>query len=402
MRTACSSSSRVCSACPRSSSACFSHEPSATARRSRVVQAFRAAFVAGLKACATSGTAGLKACAPSGTARLKACATSGTARLKACTTSETPRLKARTLAQACVTLALLAVCASPSEAVSLFDPLLRFRALPTEHFVIYFHQGEDRLAQRLAVIAEETWRALQRPLGVTPPRRTRVVLADQTEIFNGYATPLPYDTIVIYTVSPSGAGLDFGDWLHLAFTHEFTHIMHLDRSEGWARVVRSIFGRSAIAFPNMFLPSWQIEGLATYEESVITGEGRLHAGDFRAIVDEAARKHRLEPLDRVNGGMTDWPGGSAVYAYGVGFHQYLADRFGAQTLAALAQATAGRLPYVASPAFRHVFGESLGDLWRDYQASLTAAAASAPAVDEDATQLTNQGFFVTGPRFDRY
>src|SRR5256885_11623442 len=56
-----------------------------------------------------------------------------------------------------------------------------------EHFVIYFHQGEDRLAQRLARIAEETWLTLQGPLGVTPPRRTRVVLADQTELYNGYA-----------------------------------------------------------------------------------------------------------------------------------------------------------------------------------------------------------------------
>src|SRR3954469_518432 len=355
MRTACSSSSRVCSACPRSSSACFSHEPSATARRSRVVQAFRAAFVAGLKACATSGTAGLKACAPSGTARLKACATSGTARLKACTTSETPRLKARTLAQACVAVALVAVFASRSEAASLFDPLLRFRALPTEHFVIYFHQGEDRLAQRLAVIAEETWRALQRPLGVTPPRRTRVVLADQTEIFNGYATPLPYDTIVIYTVAPSGSGLDFTDWLRLAFTHEFTHIVHLDRSEGWARVVRSMFGRTAHAFPNLFLPPWQVEGLATYEETVITGEGRLRPADFRALVDEAARQGRLEPLDRVNGGVTDWPDGAGVYAYGVGFHQYLADRFGPERLAALAEATPPRLPYLAAPAFTRVY-----------------------------------------------
>ena len=135
------------------------------------------------------------------------------------------------------------------DAAPLFDPALRFRALPTEHFVIYFHQGEDRLARRLAAIAEETWRALEQPFGITPPRRTRVVLADQTELFNGYATPLPYDTIVIYAVAPSGSGLDFDDWLRLVFTHEFTHIVHLDRSEGWARVVR---GRSSAARRSRF------------------------------------------------------------------------------------------------------------------------------------------------------
>jgi hypothetical protein len=304
--------------------------------------------------------------------------------------------------RACTVVAVVIGLSSPLRAASLFDPLFRFRTLPTEHFVIYFHQDEDRLAQRLARIAEETWHALERPLGVTPPRRTRVVLADQTEVFNGYATPLPYDTIVIYTVSPSGTGLEFGEWLRLAFTHEFTHIVHLDRSESWARAVRAIFGRTAYAFPNLFLPLWQVEGLATYEESVITGEGRLHAGDFRAIVGEAARQGRLEPLDRVNGGLTDWPGGAGVYAYGVGFHQYLADRFGAGTLATLAEATARRAPYLAAPAFKRVYGESLGALWRDYQASLTAVDAAPPPPAPSLTRLTRQGFSISGPRFDRF
>jgi hypothetical protein len=312
-----------------------------------------------------------------------------------------PTAMARALTVAAVLL-WAGVGGGTASGASLFDPALRFRAMPTEHFVIYFHQGEDRLAQRLARIAEDTWRALERPLGLIPPRLTRIVLADQTELFNGYATPVPYNTVVLYAVTPSGAGSDFDDWLRLMFTHEFTHIVHLDRSEGWARTLRAIFGRTPYAFPNLFLPPWQVEGLATYEESAITGEGRLHAGDFRAIVDEAARQHRLEPLDRINGGLTDWPGGSVVYAYGVGFHQYLADRFGTQTLATLADATARRVPYVAAPAFKRVFGSSLGDLWRDYQASLTTNAAVPPAADPPVTRLTRQGFSVTGPRFDRY
>ncbi len=185
-------------------------------------------------------------------------------------------------------IAVLLTLASRLSAASLFDPALRFRTLSTEHFVIYFHQGEDALAQRLAVIAEEAWLVLQQTFGVAP-RRTQVVLADQTDLANGYATPVPYNTIVIYTVTPSGTEFDFDDWLRLVFTHEFTHVVHLDRSEGWARVARSIFGRTPLAFPNLFLPAWQIEGLATYEESAITGFGRLHAGDFRAIVGEAAR-----------------------------------------------------------------------------------------------------------------
>jgi hypothetical protein len=287
-----------------------------------------------------------------------------------------------------------------ARAATLFDPALRFRLLKTDHFRIYFHQHEDRLAYRLALIAEETWVKLQRPLGTRPPTLTHVVLADQTELPNAYATPFPYDTIVIYPTWPSGSEFNVDDWLRLVFTHEFTHIVHLDRSESWARAVRAVFGRTPIAFPNIFLPTWQVEGLATYTESAITGEGRLHAGDFRVIVDEAARQRSLQPLDRVNGGLTDWPGGQAPYAYGAAFHQYLADRFGVRTLGELAEATARRVPYTSSPVFSRIYGQSLGSLWRDFEDALVATAAPAGS-KFPVTRLTHNGFVAAAPRFDR-
>jgi hypothetical protein len=303
----------------------------------------------------------------------------------------------------CALLVSASLGAASARASTLFDPAFRFRTIRTPHFIIYFHQGEDRLASRVAVIVEEAWRALERPLGVKPPPLTHVVLADQTEQAGGMATPVPYNTIVLSAAWPAGSDLigNVDDWLRLAFTHEFTHITHLDRSESWARTVRNVFGRLPLAFPNLYLPIWQIEGLATFEESAITGEGRVHDGNFRAIEDEAARQHALEPLDRVNGGLVDWPGGWAAYAYGVGFHQYLVDQFGPGKLAALAEATARRVPYTGSRVFPRVYGKSLGELWSDYQATASNRVVSAPA-DAGLTRLTHHRFTVAGPRFDRF
>jgi hypothetical protein len=296
---------------------------------------------------------------------------------------------------------------------SIFDPAYRFRTRSTDHFIVYFHQGEESLAARLADIAEETWRNFTVRLGTARPGLTHVVLADQTELPNGLATPLPYNTILISPVWPGGVdpiGLT-DDWLRLVFTHEFTHILHLDRSEGWARAARGIFGRIPVAFPNLFLPMWQTEGIATYEESAMTGGGRLHAGEFRAIVDEAVRARRLEPLDRVNGGLTDWPGGSGAYAYGLEFHKYLVDRYGTASLAQLSDATAGRVPFTAAPMFKRVYGRSLGALWREYEDSLADQGDTEPSIQPTAsphserldvgaaTRLTHHGFIVTGPRF---
>ncbi|PYR37495.1 MAG: hypothetical protein DMF89_06485 [Acidobacteria bacterium] len=296
-----------------------------------------------------------------------------------------------------------------ANAASFIDPALRFRTLRTAHFAIHFHQGEEGLAARLGAIAESVWLRMRDTFHRMPPRVTEVILADQSEVAAGWATPIPYNTIYITPSAPAGSEYigRTDDWLRLVFTHEFTHIMHLDWSAGWARVFHGLFGRTVLAFPNLFLPTWQVEGLATWAESTLAGEGRLHAGDFRAIVREAALTHRVEPLDRINGGLADWPAGLAPYAYGAGLHEYLADQFGEEALAQLAKETARSLPYLGSRAFRTVFGESLGSLWRRYVSSLEGSVAIpadtpgftvyvAPSPPE---RLTHHGHVVLGPRF---
>ncbi len=295
---------------------------------------------------------------------------------------------------------LVLAAASLAAAGSIVDPALRFRTIDTEHFTIYFHQGADRLAARLGDIAEETWRDVQRPPGAIwdlVPRRTHVVLVDQSEAANGWATPVPYNTILISTAWPSGFELigNTDDWLRIVFVHEFTHILHLDRSKGWARLVRGVFGRAPLAFPNLFLPVWQIEGIATYEESARTGAGRLSAGNFRALSRDVADTGLT--LDRANGGLTSWPGALAPYSEGAGFHAYLATRFGEARLTELAQATSGRVPFTASRVFPRIFGASLGELWKAYRAAETAPLVDRPV--DHAARITRHGYSVTGPRF---
>ncbi len=282
------------------------------------------------------------------------------------------------------------------------DSAYRFRTLRTPHFAIHFHPEAAAMATTLAGIAEDTWRRFNERPGGRAPALTHVVLADQSESANGFATPLPRNTIVMYAAAPASAGLlNPDDWLRTLFVHEFTHVVHLDRTRGWARAARTLFGRAPWTFPNMLLPLWQIEGWATFEESV-AGDGRRpgrgHAGDFLAITREAARHGRMEPIDRVGGGLTDWPGGLGPYAYGLSFHEWLADRYGAATFETLANRTAGSLPWLGSGAFHDVYGQSLGALWRDFVADRQAGAAGKDATPA-ARRLTSGGFQVAGPRY---
>ena len=258
--------------------------------------------------------------------------------------------------------------------------------------------GEGALARRLAAIAERVRSRFEPVLGA-PRRRVQVILVDQTDIANGWATPFPYDAIEITAAPPAEEELigNTTDWLELVFTHEYTHILHLDRSRGVMGGVRRVLGRAPLVFPNSFLPVWQIEGFATYQESRMTGEGRIRAGDFRAIVDTAARQRRFVPIDRASGGLDDWPAGNAAYAFGAYFHQYLSDRFGPDRLTALADATAGRLPLFGAGAFRRVFGESVGTLWREFRTEREHAATSPGASDAAARRLTHHGYIVAAP-----
>ena len=295
---------------------------------------------------------------------------------------------------------LLLVVAVDCAAATRYDWRLRFKTISTAHFDIHAHQGEEALARRLAVIVEDVRVTLQPILGV-PNGRVQVILVDQTDLANGWATFFPYDAIEITAVPPLAETLigNTDDWLRLVFAHEYTHVLHLDRTGGWIRAVRRIFGRAPLVFPNAFLPIWQIEGIATFEESQITHEGRVPAGDFRAIVDVAARAGRFEPHDRASGGLVDWPNGAAPYAYGAYFHQYLADRYGPERLTELADRTAARVPLFGAPAFKRVYGRSVSELWKDFREARQNEAAPPGSTDVLATRVTRHGFIVSAPRY---
>lgn len=295
-------------------------------------------------------------------------------------------------------VALFALLLPPvAQASNRYDPRLRFRTLSTPRFDIHFHQGEDHLARRLASLAEAISKELEPRFG-RPRARVHVILVDQTDIANGWATPVPYNLIEVVAASPRGDSSigNTDDWLRTVFTHEYSHVLHLERSRGFVGAVGRAFGRNAFFYPNLALPIWQIEGLSTYHESAMVRDGRVFAGDFRLWMTRAAGAQRFEALDRASSTLVEWPDGQTPYLYGAYFHQYLADKYGEQSLQRLADATAGRLPYLGSPAFKKVFGKSLGALWTDFENATTARVAASAATGR---QLTHHGFVVNDPWF---
>lgn len=278
-----------------------------------------------------------------------------------------------------------------------YDPRLRFRTLATQNFDIHFHQGEEALARKLAVLVEAVATELEPKLG-RPRGRVHVILVNQDDLSNGWATPVPFNVIEIVAAAPRGSSLigNITDWMRLVFVHEYTHIVHLDRSRGLFGGLRRVFGRHPALMPNIFVPPWQTEGLATFHESAATGEGRVPNGDFRLLLTRAAASERFASLDRASSVRVDWPSGNTPYLYGAYFHEYLARKYGDASLTKLADATAGRVPYFGAGAFKDVFNAPLGQLWQDFERD---AAREANVTRSSATRLTHHGFVVSAPAY---
>jgi len=256
---------------------------------------------------------------------------------------------------------------SPGHAAS-FDPDLKWRTLKTEHFNITFHQGEAALAEEVAGIAEAVFAKMTQELGTIPKRPTELVLIDPTDSANGYATPIPVNTIVIFVTAPKENSVlsQYADWSDAILTHEFTHTLHLDTIEGLPKLLRAAIGR--VVNIHRVSPGWTIEGLATLQETRHTtgGRGRSNVADM--IKRMAVLEDEFPPLGNMDGFQADPPAGNLRYLFGQDFQQFIADSVGEKVWTKWLHAYGGGIPYWLPT--KRVFGKRLVPLYKDWKQHL--------------------------------
>src|SRR5262249_18945919 len=113
------------------------------------------------------------------------------------------------------------------------DPAQVWRTIETEHFHIHFYTlpnggGEEKVAQRVAPVAEDARKKLLPYLGPGLKRKTHMVVTDTTDDYNGFAGVYPYPSITILATSPDDRAElnDYDEWLQGLVMHEYTHILH--------------------------------------------------------------------------------------------------------------------------------------------------------------------------------
>jgi hypothetical protein len=306
-----------------------------------------------------------------------------------------------TTLRALIAAVALILLAGPGPArAQLADPWKDWLSADSAHFRVHYRAEHRAQAERAILAAERAYPKVTTLLQWQPRGRTEIVLFNEFDLPNGFATPLPYNMIGVF-LAPNDEGqlLDNSAWLDLLLTHEFTHVVHLDKVNGTPQALQTIFGRVLWLFPNLFQPTWALEGLATYIESdPATGRGRLRSPLFDAQLRAQAASGFLS-LDEINADGRSLPI-TKNYLYGAYFYDFLARRYGADATRKYVERYSGNWPFVprlhSGPL--DATGKPMDALWDEFLADL------AHQVDHRAGDLRRQpqaaGQPVTGSLFD--
>ena len=249
------------------------------------------------------------------------------------------------------------------------DPAYQWRSIKTKHFWVHYHHNLERIAQKTAKLAETIHTKLALKIKWEPALRTDIVLIDNTDASNGYATPIPYNKMVLFPVRPEMDRIleHFDDWLDLLLTHEYTHILTLDMTNGLAQVLKYIFGR--LYFINLLQPAWIIEGFAVHQES-LGGYGRNNSTYIEMIMRNEVADNSFDSVnDASHWFYREWPVGNQ-YLYGGKFIQYLDKKYGDNSFTSVFQKQSKNFwPYQASDNMEAIYGynKDLDLLWSEWQ-----------------------------------
>ncbi len=280
-----------------------------------------------------------------------------------------------------------------------------WHTIESGHFSITFPAQDSRLAHKLIDMAEYYYPRMTKRMEWTPARKTYILISNATDSANGETTPYYYDNIVLFAVPPDAYSsiINYDDWIRMIFTHEYTHILHLDQTRGFFGFLNDIFGR--ILFVNQIEPDWIIEGYAVYNESTLTSAGRDNGSYYNAILRMQALNNDLPPIDEGDGMPSKWPFGEYPYVNGGKFLQYIAGKYSDKALAGYSR------QYTYLPLFLNRDAElafdtkSFTSLWQDWQNSVRKQALLSVVSlmfswRTNTKQITHIGADTRGPVWD--
>lgn len=298
---------------------------------------------------------------------------------------------------------------------------IEWRTIKTEHFEIHYHPGEEWAARKTAEIAEEIYGPITEFYGHEPDGTVYFNLFDIEDDMAG-ATYYYLNRIDI-----SASGFDFhlrgtNNWLRDVITHEFTHMVSLQKAMKMPRRIPAIY-LQAIGFedekrpdvmtgyPNLQIsvpiageiaPNWFAEGLAQFQYKTV----RFDIWDSHRdmLLRTATLNDELLTLDEMGVFGKNSLQSEMVYNQGYSLVLFVSERYGEDKLVELTGAISSPLRWTFNSACKKVLGMSEGklyEMWREELEQRYGAIADRVKQDQrEGERIAGKGFYNLFPVSD--
>jgi WD40-like Beta Propeller Repeat len=265
--------------------------------------------------------------------------------------------------------------------------------------VLFDDSALTAYAKRVAQEAETALDSLTVYFG-EPKQIITITINDNTDIFNGFASPLPRPKVSIRALFPNDGGLAYGAKSELFFLliHELTHVSQLSytvQPEGTFELPNlGLVGQSIARVP----PMWFLEGIAVWMESEYTEAGRRDDALTKGLLNTLILSEHFPSLDDISlETYGDWPGGNARYLLGVSFLDFLIDKYDIEVILETLRDFNARLLDGFNASWFRVTQSNLFDEWESWKASLKEKAERVQA--QELNLLTDTASYTSSPVF---
>ncbi|MGZ2370419.1 hypothetical protein ACXR6G_11570 [Ancylomarina sp. YFZ004] len=154
----------------------------------------------------------------------------------------------------------------------------KWKQINTADFRIVFPAGYEVKARYLAALFQDLKQKGGKDLNHTP-KKFSVILHTQSATSNGLVAWAP-KRMELYATPPQND--DTQSWLDHLATHEYRHIIQIDKLErGFTRVMNAFLGQQGTALVlGLYLPPWFMEGDAVCAETALSESGRGRSAEF--------------------------------------------------------------------------------------------------------------------------
>jgi hypothetical protein len=262
------------------------------------------------------------------------------------------------------------------KSIGAVDPDIQWESINTPHFEVIYDARHYQTARKYALRLELNHKLLGTYFSESP-MKTIVILNDNTDLANGYATRIPYPHIMAYPVLPASHDSIsyYSDWPQELTIHEYAHILNFEPASGVIKILRNIMG--SVITPTMLLPRWWHEGVAVEMETRFSTHGRLRSiyqdATLRAIASENLfSQYSIADINETE--IDSWPRGARPYLFGSIVMSEMFAQNSSNVGDILLQRYGGRIPYLLNGPAEEVTGKDFNTWFNEAVASVGSKA----------------------------